>query len=125
MSTNRIRRTTWATCDYCGNEQAPGTPCLALAQVEGIWYHRVPFSSPSPSRGLRTTCRDCNVVEGQHHHRGCCVEKCPRCLGQAISCECRWEGDAAPDNEALEARRASPAEVQVFHLFRSAPVEHP
>jgi hypothetical protein len=33
-------------------------------------------------------CRDCGVVFGQVHVSPCCVEDCPNCGGQAISCEC-------------------------------------
>jgi hypothetical protein len=32
------------------------------------------------------------------HHPGCCVERCPACLGQALGCECF--GD--PDDDAWD-----------------------
>lgn len=37
------------------------------------------------------TCRDCAVTEGQPHVGGCCIERCARCGGQAISCNCVYE----------------------------------
>jgi len=38
-------------------------------------------------------CPECNVVSGSVHHPGCNREKCPRCGGQIISCECLDEED--------------------------------
>jgi hypothetical protein len=40
-------------------------------------------------------CRDCRTPPGGVHHPGCCVERCPACRGQAISCGCF----ADPDGE--------------------------
>lgn len=36
-------------------------------------------------------CHDCNAIHGQIHHPGCDVERCPRCHGQMISCDCFGE----------------------------------
>ena len=43
-------------------------------------------------------CRDCATPPGGVHHPGCCVERCPACLGQALGCECF----ADPDDEAWD-----------------------
>lgn len=36
-------------------------------------------------------CHDCNIAnkEGNIHHFGCDMERCPKCDGQIISCECK------------------------------------
>lgn len=33
-------------------------------------------------------CHDCNIEHGGKHHPGCDVERCPKCEGQLISCNC-------------------------------------
>jgi len=35
-------------------------------------------------------CHDCNIEnkEGNCHHLGCDMERCPKCHGQLISCGC-------------------------------------
>jgi hypothetical protein len=38
-------------------------------------------------------CDDCGVARGQLHKIGCDLEPCPRCGGQAISCDCFYEDD--------------------------------
>lgn len=38
----------------------------------------------------REICHSCNILnkEGNYHHFGCDMEKCPRCKKQLISCNC-------------------------------------
>ena len=50
------------------------------------------------------TCRDCAAAPGQFHVPGCCLERCPRCSGQAIGCECfcPFTVDFSPFNVAGE-----------------------
>lgn len=44
-------------------------------------------------------CGDCGVREGELHHRGCDMERCPFCGGQLITCNCALNklGLFAPD----------------------------
>jgi len=57
--------------------------------------HKMPFEQIGkkiwqriPHTDAEGTCGDCGVAAGQYHHAGCDLEVCPRCRGQAISCEC-------------------------------------
>jgi hypothetical protein len=43
-------------------------------------------------------CRDCATPVGGVHHPGCCVERCPACLDQALGCPCFADPDD-PDND--------------------------
>ena len=38
-------------------------------------------------------CDDCGVARGNLHEIGCDLEPCPRCGGQAITCDCFYEDD--------------------------------
>ena len=36
-------------------------------------------------------CDDCGAPRGTFHLLGCDIEQCPRCGGQAISCDCFYD----------------------------------
>ena len=36
------------------------------------------------------TCHDCGAKEGEIHHLGCDMERCPFCGGQLIGCGCEY-----------------------------------
>jgi hypothetical protein len=44
-------------------------------------------------------CRDCRTPIGGVHHPGCCVERCPACLGQALGCPCFGTDDDDLDDD--------------------------
>jgi len=56
---------------------------------EESWWETLPFDPPVP-------CHDCGVGLGDLHHPRCDMEQCPRCGGQAISCECPIMDAASP-----------------------------
>lgn len=57
-------------------------------ELAGVRYQRVQYGDDYPHLRVKPQCRDCGVRVGQLHVPSCCVERCPRCGGQAICCEC-------------------------------------
>jgi len=71
-----------ATCPTCSREMLAAPSCRPrLGAIRYGSERHVPDPHPEP-------CRDCNVADGGVHHDGCCLEECPACNGQRISCRC-------------------------------------
>lgn len=49
------------------------------------------------------TCRDCGVPLGTHHVLMCGIERCPRCNGQYVSCDCEGSEDGPGDEDCDSA----------------------
>lgn len=76
-----------AICEWCKQEMSYGIGCT---QNSLIVY---PDNTTLPSIPAINTCHDCFSPPNMKHHPGCDAEKCPRCWGQLISCECLDEED--------------------------------
>ena len=73
--------------------EAQEQPTIWIAGVECV---RVRYGAEADDWGAGTRpCHDCAVVKGQIHVLGCDVERCPKCGGQLISCECDDEDEEA------------------------------
>ncbi|PYK72252.1 MAG: hypothetical protein DME44_05035 [Verrucomicrobia bacterium] len=55
-------------------------------------YDRVRYGDGGDDLHL-PSCDDCGVPRGVLHKIGCDLEPCPRCGGQAITCDCFYEDD--------------------------------
>lgn len=89
-------------CSYCDNEMTDGLPCK-----EGI--------DESAILGDSGTCQDCGVPPGSCHHPGCDVERCGKCGGQAISCDCSV-ADYWNNREKVRWTGAWPGKLECAHF---------
>lgn len=74
-----------ATCEVCKNVMTKGG-CIGRIQINGKIIDRIPYGESGEWSEGR--CGDCGVEERQLHHWGCDMERCPKCFGQALGCEC-------------------------------------
>lgn len=62
--------------------------------IDGKVHNRVRYGDEPEDWGAdRGPCHDCAVIKGEFHVPSCDVERCPACCGQAIGCDCCYEGD--------------------------------
>lgn len=60
--------------------------------INGVEHDRVPYGEGEDDLDF-PTCDDCGVRRGKLHLLGCDLEPCPRCGGQAITCDCFYDDD--------------------------------
>lgn len=71
-----------AICKVCHQDMLAVDGCVphAYGKKTGRKFWVTPNQSPQ--------CHDCGARAGQPHHPGCDMERCPKCGGQAIGCDC-------------------------------------
>lgn len=60
--------------------------------INGVEYDRVAYGDHEDDLEM-AKCDDCGVRRGALHELGCDLEPCPRCGGQAITCDCFYDDD--------------------------------
>jgi hypothetical protein len=120
-----------AVCPQCNGEMTEHISCLpdsitiGSQNFEPIRWGNEPFrwgkEKSSRGRAIDFDCRDCGTPPGGVHRPGCCVERCPACLGQALGCRCFYDPDADdPYNDAVprRVRRQKRARCRAHHFRR-------
>jgi hypothetical protein len=71
-------------CEDCGLEMLTAKSCLApYIKIGTKLYQRV-----TNYHDINKRCHDCGIVNGNIHHFGCDIERCPKCGDQLIGCNC-------------------------------------
>jgi hypothetical protein len=94
-----------AICQQCEGEMMEGISCLSdpiTIGSESFEPIRWGDEREAARRAVDFPCRDCQTPIGGVHHPGCCMERCPACLGQALGCPCFAESDEFDETEDEE-----------------------
>ena len=78
----------------CNKEMLKVNGCegLPFEYKDGVTLEPIKYGDDDMNYHKGERCGDCGCKEGYYHHIGCDKERCPRCKGQAISCDCEHEG---------------------------------
>ena len=75
---------TMSICRYCKQPMNPGGGCTAVGYSDSLDGSNM----VEVIKNTEQICHDCNAGPGKAHHPGCDWERCRRCGGQAIGCDC-------------------------------------
>jgi len=76
----------YAVCEDCGLSMGDAASCTCNAiNIDGQVFIR-----NSKYFDVNQDCHDCGIENkpGNYHHYGCDIERCPKCKGQLLSCDC-------------------------------------
>jgi hypothetical protein len=72
-------------CETCDQVMLTADGCEP--QFDSIPFGQELPNDPEWSAALPERCGDCNALQGQTHHLGCCVAVCGTCNEQLLTCE--------------------------------------
>jgi hypothetical protein len=75
----------YSKCNICGKEMKDKVSCKGgYVIIKGQKIKR-------KTNNEQDICHDCGAGRGQFHHENCDMERCPKCGGQLIGCDCDIE----------------------------------
>jgi len=79
-----------AVCNCCKKDMLDTGSCICVPiKINGESYIPIKYGDEGNDWfDSNEICHDCGVIKGGYHHPGCDVEKCPKCGGQLIGCDC-------------------------------------
>lgn len=96
-----------AVCPICKKEMLEADGCIGgRLMIKGKAWPRIKVGDPGDYGNITDPdtyrCGDCGSKAGYYHHFGCDMERCPKCHGQLISCDC--DDDTFLRYSAMDAR---------------------
>lgn len=86
-------------CAVCNQETKNPIGCTLIEYddfADGIVRDRIRYGHEA-DEWSSNPCHDCGAPKGTYHHPGCDAERCPKCQGQAISCNCELKEEYDED----------------------------
>lgn len=76
-------------------------------RIDGMDYMRLRYGQEKRDGDIQIPdiCHDCEVMIGGYHHPGCDMERCPKCGGQFMVCDCEVDDEVTREMVASSPNR--------------------